>query len=110
MVSVPSTPQMVVALMPKVMVNVGGHFLTVMTIEHFILRLKSDEITTRGIFGLDWPEPLVTFALSCRSWSSHAVRVYTASQVESNRKLLRGTIFKHLLTSQCQINWRFQNC
>ncbi|XP_020255916.1 uncharacterized protein LOC109832864 isoform X1 [Asparagus officinalis] len=98
---VPSTPQMVVALMPKAMVNVGGHFLTAMTIEHFILRLpyqskntytkglKSDEITTRGIFGLDWPEPSVTFALSCGSWSSPAVRVYTASQVEKQLEIAK---------------------
>lgn len=27
----------------------------------------------RGVFGLDWPEPSVTFALSCGSWSSPAV-------------------------------------
>ena len=26
-----------------------------------------------GEFGLEWPEPLVTFALSCGSWSSPAV-------------------------------------
>ncbi|GMP28050.1 hypothetical protein CsSME_00003757 [Camellia sinensis var. sinensis] len=37
----------------------------------------------RSIFGLEWSEPLVTFALSCGSWSSPAVRVYTASQVEN---------------------------
>ncbi|BAF23953.1 Os08g0476100, partial [Oryza sativa Japonica Group] len=36
----------------------------------------------RGVFGLDWPEPSVTFALSCGSWSSPAVRVYTACHVE----------------------------
>lgn len=39
--------------------------------------LKNDEITTQGIFGLDWPEPLVTFALSCGSWSSPAVNFET---------------------------------
>ncbi|XP_058097044.1 uncharacterized protein LOC131242438 isoform X2 [Magnolia sinica] len=92
---VPCSPQMVVALMRKAMINVGGHSLNAMTIEHFILRLpyhskytypkcvKNDEVTMRSIFGLDWPEPLVTFALSCGSWSSPAVRVYTASQVEN---------------------------
>lgn len=37
----------------------------------------------RSIFGLEWSEPLVTFALSCGSWSSPAVRVYTASQVDN---------------------------
>ncbi|XP_073104209.1 uncharacterized protein [Elaeis guineensis] len=79
---IPTTPQMVVTLMQKALINVGGHLLSAMTIEHFILRLpyhskhaypkgsKNDDITTRAIFGLEWPEPLVTFALSCGSWSS----------------------------------------
>ncbi|XP_072980905.1 uncharacterized protein [Typha angustifolia] len=91
---IPTSPQMLLALMLKATINVGGHLLTAMTIEHFILRLpyrikyvypkgmKSDDLTMRGIFGLEWPEPLVSFALSCGSWSSPAVRVYTASQVE----------------------------
>ncbi|KVH99471.1 protein of unknown function DUF547 [Cynara cardunculus var. scolymus] len=43
--------------------------------------VKNDEITTRSIFGLELSEPLVTFALSCGSWSSPAVRVYTGSEV-----------------------------
>ncbi|XP_020083247.1 uncharacterized protein LOC109706701 isoform X2 [Ananas comosus] len=90
----PASPQMLVALMPKATINVGGHLLSAMAIEHFILRspyhlknacpkgMKSDDMTMRGILGLEWPEPLVTFALSCGSWSSPAVRVYTAFQVE----------------------------
>ncbi|XP_010268724.1 PREDICTED: uncharacterized protein LOC104605592 [Nelumbo nucifera] len=92
---IPESPQKVVALMQKATINVGGHLLNALTIEHFILRLpyhskhtytkgtKNDEMTTRNIFGLEWSEPLVTFALSCGSWSSPAVRVYTASQVEN---------------------------
>jgi hypothetical protein len=32
-----------------------------------------DVTAARGAFGLEWPEPLVTFALSCGSWSSPAV-------------------------------------
>lgn len=98
---IPATPQMVVQLMTKAMINVGGHLLSAMTIEHFILRLpyhskhtfpkglKSDEMTTRGIVGLDWREPLVTFALSCGSWSSPAVRVYTSSQVEKELEIAK---------------------
>ncbi|XP_043713771.1 uncharacterized protein LOC122662253 [Telopea speciosissima] len=92
---IPENPQMVVALMQKAKINVGGHLLNAMTIEHFILRLpyhsnyahtkgaKNDEMAARRTFGLEWSEPLVTFALSCGSWSSPAVRVYTASQVEN---------------------------
>ncbi|XP_075511502.1 uncharacterized protein LOC142547219 isoform X1 [Primulina tabacum] len=92
---IPESPEMVVALMQKATVTVGGHVLNAMTIEHFILRLpyhskftlskgaKHDDMTTRRKFGLELSEPLVTFALSCGSWSSPAVRVYTASQVEN---------------------------
>lgn len=95
----------------QAVINVGGHLLSAMTIEHFILRLpchmknvslslhevletwfslnwgndlfiyiklspkglKSNTMIIRGIFGMEWPEPLVTFALSCGSWSSPAV-------------------------------------
>ncbi|KAG9450980.1 hypothetical protein H6P81_010945 [Aristolochia fimbriata] len=97
---IPGSPEMVVALMRKATINVGGHLLNAMTIEHFILRLpyskytnpkgvKNDILIMRTVFGLDWPEPLVTFALSCGSWSSPAVRVYTASNVEHELDLAK---------------------
>ncbi|KAK8673996.1 hypothetical protein V6N13_112303 [Hibiscus sabdariffa] len=91
---VPEFPETVVALMQKATITVGGHLLNAITIEHFILRLpfhlkftcpkaaKNDEVKARNMFGLEWSEPLVTFALACGSWSSPAVRVYTAAQVE----------------------------
>ncbi|XVF17720.1 hypothetical protein REPUB_Repub10bG0147900 [Reevesia pubescens] len=91
---IPESPETVVALMQKATIVVGGHLLNAITIEHFILRLpfhlkftcpkaaKNDEMKARNIFGLEWSEPLVTFALACGSWSSPAVRVYTASHVE----------------------------
>lgn len=91
---IPESPEIIVALMQKATINVGGHMLNAITIEHFILRLpyhskytfskcgKIDELTVRSIFGLELSEPLVTFALSCGSWSSPAVRVYTAAHVE----------------------------
>ena len=78
----------VFALMFQATISVGGRTHSAMSIEHFILRLpysakqvnreeaKDDDVTTaaaRGAFGLEWPEPLVTFALSCGSWSSPAV-------------------------------------
>ncbi|MBA0717333.1 hypothetical protein Golax_005165 [Gossypium laxum] len=91
---VPELPERVVALMQKATIVVGGHLLNAITIEHFILRLpfhlkftcpkaaKNDEVKARNIFGLEWSEPLVAFALACGSWSSPAVRVYTAAHVE----------------------------
>ncbi|XP_059293685.1 uncharacterized protein LOC132046887 [Lycium ferocissimum] len=92
---IPETTEQVVSLMQKATINVGGHLLNAIMIEHFILRLpyhlkytcskstKDNELKVRTVFGLEWSEPLVTFALSCGSWSSPAVRVYTASQVET---------------------------
>nr|XP_023917803.1 uncharacterized protein LOC112029346 [Quercus suber]XP_023917805.1 uncharacterized protein LOC112029346 [Quercus suber]POF03657.1 hypothetical protein CFP56_34416 [Quercus suber] len=98
---IPESPEMVVALMQKATINVGEHLLNAITIEHFILRLpyhskytfskgaKNDEKTVRSRFGLELSEPLVTFALSCGSWSSPAVRVYTASQVENELEVAK---------------------
>ncbi|OMO79013.1 hypothetical protein CCACVL1_13956 [Corchorus capsularis] len=98
---VPESPEMVVELMRKATINVGGHSLNAITIEHFILRLpyhskftfpkgaKNDEMTVRSLFGLELSEPLVTFALSCGSWSSPAVRVYTAAQVENELEVAK---------------------
>ncbi|KAK4599537.1 hypothetical protein RGQ29_009544 [Quercus rubra] len=98
---IPESPEMVVALMRKATINVGEHLLNAITIEHFILRLpyhskytfskgaKNDEKTVRSRFGLELSEPLVTFALSCGSWSSPAVRVYTASQVENELEVAK---------------------
>lgn len=91
---IPDTPEAVVALMQQATINVGGHLMNAITIEHFILRLpyhlkftcpkasKNEDVKARRTFGLEWSEPLVTFALSCGSWSSPAVRVYTACHVE----------------------------
>ncbi|PWA89560.1 ternary complex factor MIP1, leucine-zipper [Artemisia annua] len=98
---IPESPEMVVQLMQKATINVGGHYLNAISIEHFILRLpyhskytfakgvKNDEITARSVFGLELSEPLVTFALSCGSWSSPAVRIYTGSQVENELEVAK---------------------
>uniref|UniRef100_A0A6P6GA49 uncharacterized protein LOC107420885 isoform X2 n=1 Tax=Ziziphus jujuba TaxID=326968 RepID=A0A6P6GA49_ZIZJJ len=98
---IPESPEMVVALMQKATINVGGQLLNAITIEHFILRLpyhskftfskgaKTDEKTARSIYGLELSEPLVTFALSCGSWSSPAVRIYTATQVENELEVAK---------------------
>ncbi|XP_061355924.1 uncharacterized protein LOC133300405 [Gastrolobium bilobum] len=106
---IPESPEMAVVLMRKATINVGGHMLSATIIEHFILRLpyhwkftfskgaKNHEMTARSIYGLEFSEPLVTFALSCGTWSSPAVRVYTASQVENElevakREYLQATV------------------
>ncbi|PWA90854.1 ternary complex factor MIP1, leucine-zipper [Artemisia annua] len=90
---IPETPEKVVQLMQEAEIDVGGHLLNAFSIEHFILRLpfhmkytftkdiKDDEVTAGSVFGLEFSEPLVTFALSCGSWSSPAVKVYTGPEV-----------------------------
>lgn len=98
---IPESPETVVALMQKATINVGGHQLNAITIEHFVLRLpyhskytfskgsKKDDMVARSTFGLELSEPLVTFALSCGSWSSPAVRIYTAAQVENELEVAK---------------------
>ncbi|KAH7416495.1 hypothetical protein KP509_14G094300 [Ceratopteris richardii] len=99
---IPDSPHKVVSLMGKAVINVGGHCLSALAIEHFILRLPSDfshvemknkertvERLMWGTYGLDWPEPLVNFALCCGSWSSPALRVYTAHEIENELEVAR---------------------
>ncbi|KAL3505212.1 hypothetical protein ACH5RR_035053 [Cinchona calisaya] len=98
---IPESPEMVVELVQKATINVGGHLLNPITIEHFILRLpyhskytfakgdKNEELSTCSNFGLELSEPLVTFALSCGSWSSPAVRIYTAAEVENELEVAK---------------------
>lgn len=52
----------------------------------FAKDLKNDEVTAGSVFGLEFSEPLVTFALSCGSWSSPAVSyqcMYMSSKIGS---------------------------
>ncbi|CAA0840937.1 Protein of unknown function- DUF547 [Striga hermonthica] len=107
---IPESPEEIVDQMQTATINAGGHKLNPVMIEHLILRLpyhlkytclksaKNNERTICKTLGLDWPEPLVTFALSCGSWSSPAVKVYTASRIEieleaAKRDYLQGAIF-----------------
>ncbi|XXG75207.1 hypothetical protein AAC387_Pa07g3767 [Persea americana] len=88
----PSTPDKLLALMNKAVLNVGGIVLNALAIEHFILRhpcdlrngaLDEKEALLRRAYGLGYPEPNVTFALCRGSWTSPALRVYTAEDVVS---------------------------
>ncbi|KAA3488833.1 General secretion pathway K [Gossypium australe] len=110
---VPESPEMVVELMRKVpehMISseyLAPHLSLVQTLVSLIVNsslscflyfisdqtfskgAKNDEMTARSMFGLELSEPLVTFALSCGSWSSPAVRVYTASHVEAELEVAK---------------------
>ncbi|KAG8490405.1 hypothetical protein CXB51_013694 [Gossypium anomalum] len=86
----PSTQEKLLALMNKAALNVGGIVLNALAIEHFILRhpceseygpMDEKEMLLRHAYGLGYPEPNVTFALCRGTWSSPALRIYTADEV-----------------------------
>ncbi|XP_076954725.1 uncharacterized protein LOC143629301 [Bidens hawaiensis] len=86
----PSTQEKLLVLMNKAVINVGGIVVNALAIEHFILRHPSNsnhsladerETLLRHAYGLGFPEPNVTFALCRGSWSSPALRVYTAENI-----------------------------
>ncbi|KAG5251298.1 transcription factor [Salix suchowensis] len=96
---IPESAEMVVELMRKATITIGGHLLNAILIEHLILRLpyyskylsachllpsfdqtiskgaKTDEMAVRNKFGLELSEPLVSFVLCCGNWSSPALRL-----------------------------------
>ncbi|XVE99576.1 hypothetical protein REPUB_Repub03eG0211300 [Reevesia pubescens] len=85
----PSTQEKLLALMNKAALNVGGIVLNALAIEHFILRhpcskygpMDEKEMLLRHAYGMGYPEPNVTFSLCRGSWSSPALRIYTADEV-----------------------------
>ncbi|XP_068640913.1 uncharacterized protein [Aristolochia californica] len=92
----PSSPREIISLMNKAVLSIGGNKLNALAIERFILRRSSNmrKVQWKGekddneniiyrIYGLKYPEPNVTFALSCGTRSSPAVRIYTADGVSN---------------------------
>ncbi|CAN4101961.1 unnamed protein product [Withania somnifera] len=86
----PSTEEEQLSLVNKAAINVGGIVLNALAIEHFILRhprdaehgLKDDnERFLRNAYGLEYPEPNVTFSLCRGNWSSPALRIYRPDEV-----------------------------
>nr|XP_043634107.1 uncharacterized protein LOC122605264 [Erigeron canadensis] len=86
----PSTQEKLLVLMNKAVINVGGIVVNALGIEYFILRHPSSsnqgpaderENLLRHTYGLGFPEPNVTFALCRGTWSSPALRVYTAEDI-----------------------------
>ncbi|XP_059297944.1 uncharacterized protein LOC132050616 isoform X1 [Lycium ferocissimum] len=86
----PSTEEEQLSLVNKAAINVGGVVLNALAIEHFILRhprdaehgLRDDnERFLRNAYGLEYPEPNVTFSLCRGSWSSPALRIYRPDEV-----------------------------
>ncbi|XP_051153039.1 uncharacterized protein LOC127266723 [Andrographis paniculata] len=89
-------PENLLSLMNKASLNISGNDINAQAIEHFILRKPQDsavkEILSKGndnnketivreLYGLDTPDPNITFALCCGTRSSPAVKIYTAEGV-----------------------------
>lgn len=92
----PTSPEKIIALKNKAVLNVGGNKLNALAIEHFILKqpsrrkeayVNSDkdepEDVVRNIYGLEHPEPNIAFALCSGTRSSPSVKIYTADGVSS---------------------------
>ncbi|KAM6578916.1 hypothetical protein CsatB_030753 [Cannabis sativa] len=90
---VPSTPEKLLTLMNKAILNIGGNIINAQAIEHYILRKSAPSImkengenddkesVVRELYGLETTDPNVTFALCCGTRSSPAVRMYTGESV-----------------------------
>lgn len=92
---VPSSPEKLVTLLNKATLNIGGNTITARVIEKYILRKptfsslnevyrkdgKDNKEFLHNLYGLASPNPNITFAISCGTQSSPAVRIYTAEGV-----------------------------
>ncbi|KAI3874454.1 hypothetical protein MKX03_004784 [Papaver bracteatum] len=86
------TPEKLLILMNKATVTIGGNKINAPTIEQTILRQQSasslktgeeskKDATMYSTYGLEFPEPNVTFALCCGTRSSPSVKIFTAEGV-----------------------------
>lgn len=90
----------------KAAYNVGGHCINAYIIQSSILGIRSHHSlawlqallypgkkykmgSTRHVYAIEYPEPLVHFALCSGAYSDPAVRVYTASSVFHDLKLAK---------------------
>ncbi|KAF3549384.1 hypothetical protein DY000_02001017 [Brassica cretica] len=88
---VPKTTEKLQSLVyNKATINVGGKNISAHTIEHCILRKpanstmtqdRHEEMIIRKLYGIEATDPNITFALSCGTRSSPAVRIYTGEGV-----------------------------
>ncbi|CAH8376884.1 unnamed protein product [Eruca vesicaria subsp. sativa] len=96
---VPKTTERLQSLVySKATVNIGGKNISAHTIEHCILRKpanstmskdRHEEMIIHKLYGLETMDPHITFALSCGTRSSPAVRIYTgdgaATEIEKSK-------------------------
>ncbi|XP_038884868.1 uncharacterized protein LOC120075483 isoform X2 [Benincasa hispida] len=110
---VPKSELKLFSLMQKAAYTVGGHSFSATGIEYVILKMKppvhrpqialllalhkSKVTEEQRRFAIDKHEPLLTFALSCGTYSSPAVRIYTADNIredllEAQRDFIRASV------------------
>ncbi|KAG8387641.1 hypothetical protein BUALT_Bualt02G0042500 [Buddleja alternifolia] len=87
-----SRPDNLLSLINKATLNIAGNTINAQAIENLILRKPHDslvkesdkkEMIVRELYGLETPDPNVTFAMCCGTRSSPAVKIYTADGVTS---------------------------
>ncbi|XP_010535615.1 PREDICTED: uncharacterized protein LOC104810866 isoform X2 [Tarenaya hassleriana] len=92
---VPKTAEKMFGLIEQATINVGGKIISANAIERYILRKpvssnmtqpydkneEHKEMIIHKLYGVDPTDPNITFALSCGTRSSPAVRIYTAEGV-----------------------------
>ncbi|KAL3618522.1 hypothetical protein CASFOL_037604 [Castilleja foliolosa] len=91
-----SSPDNTLALINKATLNIAGNTINAQAIEHFILRKPEEKLVkeiigkderdakqmmVNELYGLESPDPNITFALCCGTRSSPAVKIYTADGV-----------------------------
>ncbi|XP_022998242.1 uncharacterized protein LOC111492939 isoform X2 [Cucurbita maxima] len=110
---VPKSELKLFSLMQKAAYTVGGNSISATGIEYVILKMKppvhrpqialllalhkSKVTEEQRRFAIDKHEPLLTFALSCGTYSSPAVRIYTANNIrddllEAQRDFIRASV------------------
>lgn len=110
---VPKSELKLFSLMQKAAYTVGGHSFSATGIEYVILKMKppvhrpqialllalhkSKVTEEQRRFAIDKHEPLLTFTLSCGTYSSPAVRIYTADNIredllEAQRDFIRASV------------------
>ncbi|XP_066159701.1 uncharacterized protein [Oryza sativa Japonica Group] len=97
----PTTPQTLVAMMPKATINVGGRVLSAMTIEHFILRLPYNAKHVRVYTACHVEEELEA---AKRDYLQAAVGVSTATSI-SIPKLLHWYLLDFTKDVSSLMDW-----
>lgn len=107
----------------KAAYTVGGHYINADIIQSSILGIrshytapwldtllspgkKSKSVSSKHVYSIDYPEPLVHFALCSGAFSDPSVRVYTSDNIFKDLRLakeefIQSTVYVHKETKVC---------